>query len=426
MLDPKLLRNQTETLFNELARRGTDYDMSRYLSLEQQRKKLQVESETTQAKLKIQSREIAQLKTAGISSDAALHEAEKLKAQLNELQTKLRELQAQFHNFLLGLPNKPDPSVPDGVDEKDNLEIRRWRQPPVFDFEPLDHVDIANRFGWLDTAAAAAISGSRFMVLHGELAQLHRALIDYMVDLHLQRHGYREVYVPYIVNASTLLGTGQLPKFEQDLFKLHGDNDFYLIPTAEVPVTNLYKETILDAEQLPMQFVCHTPCFRSEAGAYGRDTRGLMRQHQFEKVELVHIVKPEDSSETLEHLVSHAEAALQDLELHYRVIVLCSGDLGFASAKTYDIEVWIPSENCYREISSCSNMSDFQARRMKTRVRNAKGGINYVHTLNGSGLAVGRTLLALLENFQRIDGSVAVPPALQPYMKGKSVIGSNS
>ena len=384
MLDPKLLRNQTEMLFRELARRGTDYDMDYYLSLEQQRKELQVQSETTQAKLKAQSREIAQLKTAGMSSESALREAEKLKSQLGELQIKLNELKVQLNAFLLGLPNRPDSSVPDGIDEKDNLEIRRWKQPPVFDFEPLDHVDLSNRAGWLDTAAAAAISGSRFMVLHGELAQLHRALIDYMVDLHVQRHGYQEVYVPYIVNASTLLGTGQLPKFEQDLFKLHGDNDFYLIPTAEVPVTNLYKETILDTEQLPMRFVCHTPCFRSEAGAYGKDTRGLIRQHQFEKVELVHIVKPEDSWQTLEELVAHAEAVLQDLELPYRVVTLCSGDLGFASAKTYDIEVWVPSENCYREISSCSNMLDFQARRMKTRVRNINGEINYVHTLNGS------------------------------------------
>ena len=426
MLNPKLLRNQTEILFKELARRGTDYDMHHYLTLERQRKKLQVESETTQAKLKAQSREIAQLKTANSPLEKALHEAEKLKSHLNELQTKLSELKAQFNAFLLGLPNRPDPSVPDGVDEKDNLELRRWQQPPVFDFEPLDHVDLANCAGWLDTAAAAAISGSRFMVLHGELAQLHRALIDYMVDLHVRQHGYREVYVPYIVNASTLLGTGQLPKFEQDLFKLHGDNDFYLIPTAEVPVTNLYRETILAAKQLPMRFVCHTPCFRSEAGTYGKDTRGLMRQHQFEKVELVHIVKPEDSWETLERLVSHAEVVLQDLELPYRVVALCSGDLGFASAKTYDIEVWVPSENCYREISSCSNMLDFQARRMKTRVRNAKGETEYVHTLNGSGLAVGRTLLALLENHQRADGSIAVPPVLQPYMKNKAVIGNNS
>ena len=426
MLNPKLLRNQTEILFKELARRGTDYDMHHYLTLERQRKKLQVESETTQAKLKAQSREIAQLKTANSPLEKALHEAEKLKSHLNELQTKLSKLKAQFNAFLLGLPNRPDPSVPDGVDEKDNLELRRWQQPPVFDFEPLDHVDLANCAGWLDTAAAAAISGSRFMVLHGELAQLHRALIDYMVDLHVRQHGYREVYVPYIVNASTLLGTGQLPKFEQDLFKLHGDNDFYLIPTAEVPVTNLYRETILAAKQLPMRFVCHTPCFRSEAGTYGKDTRGLMRQHQFEKVELVHIVKPEDSWETLERLVSHAEVILQDLELPYRVVALCSGDLGFASAKTYDIEVWVPSENCYREISSCSNMLDFQARRMKTRVRNAKGETEYVHTLNGSGLAVGRTLLALLENHQRADGSIALPPVLQPYMKNKAVIGNNS
>ena len=423
MLDPKLLRNQTEALFKELARRGKDYDMNHYLSLEQQRKELQVESETTQAKLKAQSREIAQLKATGASPESAMQEAEKLKSHLNELQSKLGKLRTQFNAFLLELPNSPDSSVPDGVDESDNLEIHRWQHPPTFDFEALDHVDLANRAGWLNMEAASAISGSRFMVLHGELAQLHRALIDYMVDLHVKHHGYREVYVPYIVKADTLLGTGQLPKFEQDLFKLQGDNDFYLIPTAEVPVTNLYRDTILEAKELPMHYVCHTPCFRSEAGAYGKDTRGLMRQHQFEKVELVHIVKPEDSWDTLEKLVSHAEAVLQDLELHYRVIALCSGDLGFASAKTYDIEVWVPSENCHREISSCSNMLDFQARRMKTRVRNAQGKTEFVHTLNGSGLAVGRTLIALLENYQRADGSVAVPRALQAYMEGKSVIG---
>lgn len=423
MLDPKLLRNQTEMLFKELARRGADYDINHYLSLERQRKELQIESETTQAKLKAKSREVAQLKTTDAPSELALGEAEQLKSHLGELQKKLNELQVKFNAFLLGLPNRLDPSVPDGVDETDNLELHRWGQPPTFDFEPLDHVDLANRAGWLDAVAAASISGSRFTVLHGELAQLHRVLIDYMVDLHVKQHGYREVYVPYIVNADTLLGTGQLPKFEQDLFKLEGDNDFYLIPTAEVPVTNLYRDTILEVEQLPLHYACHTPCFRSEAGAYGKDTRGLMRQHQFEKVELVHIVKPEDSWETLEHLLSHAEAVLQSLGLHYRVVVLCSGDLGFASAKTYDIEVWVPSENCYREISSCSNMLDFQARRMKTRVRNGKAKTEYVHTLNGSGLAVGRTLLALLENYQRADGSVAIPPALQPYMNGKSVIG---
>jgi len=424
MLDPKLLRTQSETLFKELARRGKDYDRARYLALEAQRKALQVEAEQTQAQLRIQSREIAQLKTAGASAELALQKAEKLKAQLGDSQAKLSQLQAQLHAFLLELPNRPDPSVPSGSDAADNLELRRWRQPPTFDFEPLNHADLASRAGWLDTATAAAISGSRFMVLHDDLAQLHRALIAYMVDLHVRQHGYREVYVPYIVNADTLQGTGQLPKFEHDLFKLHGDNPFYLIPTAEVPVTNLHRDTILKATQLPLHYVCHTPCFRSEAGAYGKDTHGLMRQHQFEKVELVHIVRGEDSWAALEDLVSHAEAVLQNLELHYRVVTLCSGDLGFAAAKTYDIEVWVPSENRYREISSCSNMLDFQARRMKTRVRNAAGKTDYVHTLNGSALAVGRTLLALLENHQRADGSVAIPAALQPYMEGKSAIAA--
>ena len=424
MLDPKLLRTQSETLFKELARRGKDYDRARYLTLEAQRKALQVEAEQTQAQLRIQSREIAQLKTAGASAELALQKAEKLKAQLGDSQAKLSQLQAQLHAFLLELPNRPDPSVPSGSDEADNLELRRWRQPPTFDFEPLNHADLASRAGWLDMATAAAISGSRFMVLHEDLAQLHRALIAYMVDLHVWQHGYREVYVPYIVNADTLQGTGQLPKFEHDLFKLHGDNPFYLIPTAEVPVTNLHRDTILKAAQLPLHYVCHTPCFRSEAGAYGKDTHGLMRQHQFEKVELVHIVRGEDSWAALEDLVSHAEAVLQNLELHYRVVTLCSGDLGFAAAKTYDIEVWVPSENRYREISSCSNMLDFQARRMKTRVRSAAGKTDYVHTLNGSALAVGRTLLALLENHQRADGSVAIPAALQPYMEGKSAIAA--
>lgn len=424
MLDPKLLRHQPEAIFKELARRGNDYDMDRYLSLEQQRKTLQVEAETAQAELKTQSREIARLKASGANSESAMQKAEHLKSRLGELQTELNKLQRCLNNFLLGLPNRPDSSVPNGADESDNLELRRWRQPPTFDFNFLDHVNLATRLGWLDTASAATISGSRFTVLHDELARLHRALIDFMVDLHVQQHGYNEVYVPYIVNADTLTGTGQLPKFEQDLFKLQSDSDFYLIPTAEVPVTNLYRDTILEAKQLPMRYVCHTPCFRSEAGAYGKDTRGLMRQHQFEKVELVHIVAAEDSWNTLENLVLHAEAVLQQLELHYRVVALCCGDLGFASAKTYDIEVWVPSENCYREISSCSNMLDFQARRMKTRMRNAGGKIEYIHTLNGSGLAVGRTLLALLENHQRADGSVAIPPALQSYMDGRSAIGT--
>ena len=423
MLDPKLLRNQTAAVFKALALRGKDYDIDNYLVLEQQRKELQVEAESTQAELKVCSRQIAQLKTTGAELKPALQKADKLKLQLGELQKKLSALQTKLNTFLLGLPNIPDTSVPQGSDERDNREVRRWQQPPRFDFEPLDHVDLATTRGWLDMEAAATIAGSRFMVLHRELARLHRALIDYMVDLHVQQHGYNEIYVPYIVNAKALLGTGQLPKFEHDLFKLHGDSNFYLIPTAEVPVTNLYQNTILEAAQLPLHYVCHTPCFRSEAGAYGKDTHGLMRQHQFEKVELVHITTAEDSWASLEILLSHAETVLQNLELHYRVVELCSGDLGFAAAKTYDIEVWVPSENRYREISSCSNMLDFQARRMKTRMRNTTNKIEYVHTLNGSGLAIGRSLLALLENHQRADGSIAIPAALQPYMGGKTTIG---
>ena len=440
MLDPKLLRKETDAVFAKLARRGKDYDKKRYLDLEQERVGFQTRLEMKQSLANKQSRGIAKIKkdiellkvpSREIALLKKLYEddsqkADILKSEVAELQTLWREQQAKINGFLQELPNIPDESVPDGTDETDNQELRRWHQPPNFDFDPLDHVDIATRAGWLDTDAAAVISGARYMVLHGELAQLHQALIRYMLDLHVKRHGYRQVYVPYIVNADALFGTGQLPKFEQDLFKLQGDGNFYLIPTAEVPVTNLHRDTILKAEQLPIRYVCHTPCFRSEAGAYGKDTRGLMRQHQFEKVELVHIVKPEDSWDTLETLVSHAEAVLQSLGLHYRVVVLCCGDLGFASAKTYDIEVWVPSENRYREISSCSNMTDFQARRMKTRMRNAEGKTEYVHTLNGSGLAVGRTLLALLENYQRADGSVAIPKALQPYMDGKSVIGTTT
>ena len=447
MLDPKLLRKETDAVFAKLARRGKDYGKKRYLKLEEERKEAQSTYESDKSELNRHSREFSVINRNLDSARAELVPAPDKEAQLskikkllndqdsklkkcNEVSSKanrsfelLRARQERLNDFLQELPNIPDESVPDGADETDNQELQCWHQPPTFDFDPLDHVDIATRAGWLDTDAAAVISGARYMVLHGELAQLHQALIRYMLDLHVKQHGYRQVYVPYIVNDYALFGTGQLPKFEQDLFKLQGEGNFYLIPTAEVPVTNLHRGIILEAGQLPIRYVCHTPCFRSEAGAYGKDTRGLMRQHQFEKVELVHIVKPEDSWETLETLVSHAEAVLQSLGLHYRVVVLCCGDLGFAAAKTYDIEVWVPSENRYREISSCSNMTDFQARRMKTRMRNAEGKTEYVHTLNGSGLAVGRTLLALLENYQRADGSVAIPKALQPYMDGKSVIG---
>jgi seryl-tRNA synthetase len=319
----------------------------------------------------------------------------------------------------MAVPNIPHPSVPDGDDEEHNVELRRWGEPPAFDFEPRDHVDLGAPQGWLDFESAAKLSASRFVVMHDGMARLHRALIQFMLDVHTREHGYREVYVPYLVNADSLLGTGQLPKFEEDLFKIPGERDFYLIPTAEVPVTNLYRDEIVEAERLPVRHVCHTPCFRSEAGAYGKDTRGMIRQHQFEKVELVQLIRPEDSWDALEALTGHAEAILQRLELPYRTVVLCTGDLGFSAAKTYDIEVWLPGQQRYREISSCSNFEDFQARRMKARYRNPDTGKpEPLHTLNGSGLAVGRTLVAILENYQDAQGRIGIPDALRPYMGG--------
>ena len=426
MLDPKLLRNGGKQVFERLQCRGADYDYNRYSALEEQRKALQVSVEDTQARLNEQSREIAKLRSDGSELAPHLERAEQLKQGLSEQRAKLAGVQDELNAFLLGLPNIPDDSVPVGQDETDNAEIRRWGEPPSFEFKALDHVALSNQAGWLDTVAAATIAGSRFAVLHGDLARLQRALTQFMLDLHIHQHGYCEIYVPYLVNSSSLVGTGQLPKFESDLFKLAGEHDFYLSPTAEVQVTNLCADTILQTEQLPLRYVCHTACFRSEAGAYGKDTHGLMRQHQFEKVELVHIVDAEHSWTALEELTSHAEVVLQQLELPYRVVSLCSGDLGFAAAKTYDLEVWVPSEARYREISSCSNMLDFQARRMKTRVRSGAGKPVLVHTLNGSGVAVGRALLALVENHQQSDGSVAVPAALQPYLEGRKVIGGDA
>lgn len=426
MLDPKLLRSQGEQIFERLKCRGADYDFDHYHALEVQRKALQVEVEETQAHLNAQSQEIAQLQSNKSELPARLQQAEKLKQHLGERRARLASVQDELNAFLLGLPNIPDASVAVGQDESDNVEVRRWGALPTVDFDALDHVALAKRAGWLDMAAAATIAGARFAVLHADLARLQRALIHFMLDLHIREHGYREVYVPYIVNRAALTGTGQLPKFESDLFKLAGEHHLYLTPTAEVPVTNLCSNTILQAEQLPLRYVCHTPCFRSEAGAYGKDTHGLMRQHQFEKVELVQIVHAEQSWHALEELTTHAEAVLQKLELPYRVVSLCSGDLGFASAKTYDLEVWVPSEQRYREISSCSNMLDFQARRIKARVRNDSGKPVLVHTLNGSGLAVGRTLLALMENHQTADRTIAIPTALQPYMENRTTIGAKT
>jgi seryl-tRNA synthetase len=402
MLDPKRLRSDLPAVTAGLARRGMVLDTAVFESLEGRRKTLQLETEALQAERNRRSKEIGQLKQQGGDVSAVLAEMEQLKARLQGNERQLAELQAEFEAWLLSLPNLPQASVPDGADEHANVEVRRWGDPLIEEGAP-DHADLGEQLGLMDFAAAAKLTGARFTVLKGQLARIHRRLVQFMLDVHTREHGYEELYVPYIVNRDSLRGTGQLPKFEADLFKLEGDEGWYLIPTAEVPVTNLLREEILDAEALPRKWVCHTPCFRSEAGSAGRDTRGMIRQHQFEKVELVQAVRPEDSDAALEALTGHAEAILQKLELPYRVVALCAGDMGFASAKTYDIEVWLPSQQRYREISSCSNFESFQARRMLARYRNAQGKPELLHTLNGSGLAVGRTLVALLENHHDLD-----------------------
>ena len=424
MLDPKLLRNDSEQVLATLKRRGVAFDYDYYQQLEQQRKRLQVEVEQIKAEQNTIAKQIGVAKKQGHDCRALLSTAAEVKQKMEQNEQNLNALQIELRTSLSGIPNLLDESVPDGKDESDNLEIRNWGQKTAFAFRPKDHVDIAESLRLMDNAAAAKIAGSRFTVLFGELAELQRALIRFMLDIHTREHGYQEVYVPYMVNADSLFGTGQLPKFETDLFRLTTDQDFYLIPTAEVPVTNLCRDRIFDADTLPLQYVAQTPCFRSEAGSYGKDTRGIIRQHQFEKVELVHIVKPTDSWQALEELTQHAETILQRLELPYRVVTLCAGDTGFCSAKTYDLEIWFPSQDCYREISSCSNMTDFQARRMKIRVRtpNVKN-LELAHTLNGSALAVGRTLAAILENNQDKNGNVRIPAALVSYMQGKEVIG---
>jgi seryl-tRNA synthetase len=346
-----------------------------------------------------------------------------LKDELDGCKTQLDEVQEQLNALLMGMPNLPHESVPAGLSEDDNIEVRKWGEPKQFDFEAKDHVELGAPNDWLDFETAAKLTGSRFVVMRGPMARLHRALIQFMLDLHTSEHGYQEVYVPYMVNQDSLRGTGQLPKFEEDLFGLTGESQYYLIPTAEVPVTNIARDEIIEAKKMPMKFVCHTPCFRSEAGSYGKDTRGMIRQHQFEKVELVQMVKPDDSWDALEQLTGHAETVLQKLELPYRVMALCAGDMGFSAAKTYDLEVWLPGQNAYREISSCSNFQDFQARRMTARWRNPETGKpELLHTLNGSGLAIGRTLVAILENYQQADGSIHVPYALQHYMGGITVL----
>jgi seryl-tRNA synthetase len=426
MIDPYLIRQELEQVERRIARRGAKLDVSGLRDLEAKRKDLQVAKESLAAERNARSKAIGQAKARGEDIGPLLAQVADLGERLSRAEVGLATLQEWLNEILLTLPNLPHDSVPDGVGEEDNVEVRRWGEPAAFDFEPKDHVDLGAALGLMDFEGAAKLAGARFAVLKGALARLSRALIQLMLDLHTAEHGYTEVYVPYLVNRDALLGTGQLPKFEQDLFGVctaDGQKPYHLIPTAEVPVTNLVRDVIVDAADLPLKFVCHTPCFRSEAGSYGKDVRGLIRQHQFEKVELVQIVPPGSSYPALEVLTSHAEAVLKRLELPYRVVALCTGDLGFASAKTYDIEVWLPSQGRYREISSCSNFEDFQARRMKARWRNPETGKpELVHTLNGSGLAVGRTLVAILENYQDAEGRVTVPQALRPYMGGLDLI----
>ena len=423
MLDPKLLRNEFEQVAQNLARRGVDLDPASYEQLESQRKTFQVQAEKLRQQRNSKSKAIGQVKAAGEDIEPLTAAVQSLGDELKAAEVALTEVQNELDGLLLGLPNLLDESVPDGADESANVELRRWGDPPEFAFEARDHVDIGAALGLLDMEAAARVAGARFTVMRGPLAQLHRALIQFMLDLQVNENGYTEVYTPYLVHRDSLIGTGQLPKFEADLFAIHGDQELFLIPTAEVPLTNLVRETILEATELPLKLVAHTPCFRSEAGSYGKDTRGMIRQHQFEKVELVHVVRPQDSYAALEELTANAEAVLQRLELPYRVVTLASGDTGFAAAKTYDLEVWLPGQGRYREISSCSNCEAFQARRMQARWRNPDTGKpEPVHTLNGSGVAAGRALVAVLENRQQADGSVVIPEVLRPYMQGQELI----
>jgi seryl-tRNA synthetase len=424
MLDPKLLRSDLNAIAASLQVKGYQLDTQAFLALEAQRKERQLIAENLQQERNSFSKSMGKLigeaKANGEDIEPLKARGEQIKTDSAAADAALAAVQEELDGLLQGIPNVPHHSVPAGSDEEDNVEIRRWGEPRAFDFEVKDHVDLGAAINGLDFDAASKITGSRFSQMRGGLASLHRALTQFMLNTHIQDHGYEEVYVPYIVNRESLYGTGQLPKFEEDLFKLDDEREFYLIPTAEVPITNIYRNEIVD--ELPIKFVSHTPCFRSEAGSYGRDTRGMIRQHQFEKVEMVQFVRPEASWDALEGLVGHAEVILQKLQLPYRTVVLCGGDLGFSAAKTYDIEVWVPSQERYREISSCSNFADFQARRMKARYRNADGKPELLHTLNGSGLAVGRTLLAVMENYQQADGSIAIPEVLQPLMNGQTHI----
>jgi len=427
MLDIQLLRKDIDAVAKRLATRGFQLDVALFQGLEAERKQLQTQTEDLQARRNSLSKQIGMLKGKGEDASGPMAEVAGIGDTLKASAQRLAEIQDQISDAMLSIPNLPHESVPTGKDETDNVEVRRVGTPRTFDFEVKDHVDVGAKLG-LDFETASKVTGSRFAFLRGGVARMHRALVQLMVDTHTLEHGYTEMYVPYIVNAASMRGTGQLPKFEDDLFKVPrkvGGEDgqdaienFYLIPTAEVPLTNMVRDTIVAAEKLPLRFVAHTPCFRSEAGSYGKDTRGMIRQHQFDKVEMVQVVQPEQSMDALEQMTGHAETILKKLELPFRTVVLCTGDMGFGSTKTYDIEVWIPAQNTYREISSCSNMGDFQARRMQARLRAGQGKPELVHTLNGSGLAVGRTLVAILENYQNADGSLTVPKALQPYMGG--------
>ena len=425
MLDARLLRADPDAVARNLSRRGFALDVGRFRALEERRKAAQVAADARRAARNAHAKKVGQAKAQGQDIAALVAEGDALARQLEGLDKEMIAVQSEFDELVLGLPNILHVSVPDGRDESANVEVRRWGTPRAFDFTPLDHVAIGEKLAMIDFEAAGRISGARFVVLKGGVARLHRALIQYMLDLHTGLHGYTEVYAPYLVARQALVGTGQLPKFEADLFRVvGGESEYFLIPTAEVPVTNLARETIFEAAALPRKFVAHTPCFRSEAGSYGKDTRGMIRQHQFEKVELVQLVRPEESYAALEELTGHAERVLQGLNLPYRVVALCGGDVGFGSAKTYDLEVWLPGQQKFREISSCSNCEAFQARRMQARWRNpATGKPEPLHTLNGSGLAVGRALVAVLENYQQADGSVTVPDVLKPYMGGAEVIG---
>ena len=420
MLDPKLLRSELNTVAQSLKIKGFELNCDEFLSLESQRKELQLKAEAIQQERNTYSKSmgklIGQAKAKGEDIEPLKAKGEALKKASADADAALSDVQNKLDALVQGIPNIPDSAVPEGQDEEDNVEIRRWGTIKQFDFAVKDHVDLGSDLNGLDFDTAAKITGSRFAQMSGGLARLHRALTQFMLNTHIDQHGYEEVYVPYIVNSESLFGTGQLPKFEEDLFKLDDERNYYLIPTAEVPVTNIHRDEIVDA--LPIKYVSHTPCFRSEAGSSGRDTRGMIRQHQFEKVEMVQFVHPEQSNDAHEALTGHAEAILQQLGLPYRTVILCGGDLGFSSAKTYDIEVWLPSQNTYREISSCSNFTDFQARRMKARFRNSEGKTEFLHTINGSGLAVGRTLIAVMENYQQADGSIAIPEILQPLMGG--------